>query len=139
MKAEFKKFIEKLVTNNNKSVLEAVEDGFEAIFEGYADVRDIEHEDALTMFNRQAAQTAMGHGNHVLQFLHNSAERNQQMYTLEDDDIELDYRDTIDYREYLAPTPETVRYEDDFGLTARDLADTPKVPQSDIDGFELNF
>lgn len=138
MKAEFKKFIEKLESDNNKSVLEAVEKGFEAIFEGYADVRDIEHEDALTMFNRQAANVAMGQGNPVLQFLQNSATRNQEMYTF-DDESELDNRDTIDYREYLTPIPEKTRHEDDFGLTAYDLSDKPEVSPDDINGFELNF
>lgn len=141
MKAEFKKFIQKLQTDDNKSVLEAVEKGFDVIFEGYADVRDIEREDALTMFNKQAAQVAMGQGNPVLQFLQNSAERNHQMYTF-DEEPELDGRDTIDYREYLTPLPEKRTFEDEFGLTASDLADDfSNNNQQSISGdeFELNF
>lgn len=138
MKAEFKKFIKRLETDENKSVLEAVQKGFDAIFEGYADVRDIEREDALTMFNRQAANVAMGQGNPVLQFLQNSAERNHSMYTF-DDEHDLDNRDTIDYREYLTPTQDVVKPEDNFGLTAFDLSDDHQMPQGDINGFELDF
>lgn len=140
MKAEFKKFIDKLETAENKTVLEAVQKGFDAIFEGYADVRDIETEDALTMFNRQAANVAMGHGNPVLQFLQNSAAKNAQMYTF-DDETELDGRDTIDYREYLEPTHDTSP-ESSFGLTAYDLAETDddgKIDFGDLDSFELDF
>jgi len=142
MKTEFKNFIEKLETDDNKSVLEAVEKGFNIIFEGYADVRDIEQEDALTMFNRQAANTALNQGNPVLQFLQNSAEKISQMY-VEDDEHELDNRDTIDYRDYVVNTPEKTSYADSLGLTASDLSESAPRKQSikndlGID-FELEF
>jgi len=142
MEAKFKSFIEKLETSNNKSVLEAVQSGYLAIFEGYADVRDVEHEDALVMFNRQAANVALGQGNPVLQFLQNSAEQTSQMYSF-DDETELDDNDTIDYREYIIPTPDKVSYADSLGLTASDLADdAPKRKQIDNDlgiDFQLDF
>lgn len=140
MKREFNKFISKLETEENKAVLEAVQKGFNAIFEGYADVRDIETEDALTMFNRQAANVAMGQGNPVLQFLQNSAAKNAQMYTF-DDESELDGRDTIDYRDYITPSHQPTQ-EDSFGLTAYDLADTDddgKLDFGSLDNFELDF
>ncbi len=143
MKAEFKKFISQLETSDNKVVLEAVKHGFNVIFEGYADVRDTESIDALSMFNRQAANVAMSQGNPVLQFLQNSAEQTSQMYTF-DEETELDGRDTIDYRDYIIPTEDELVKEDNFGLTAYDLADKSsdtqiKPASANIDDFTLDF
>jgi hypothetical protein len=132
MKHLLESFLEKLNSDDEK-LMEAVKDGFHTIFEGYADVREPERLDALTMFNQQAANMALNQGNPVLQFLQNSAATRQGMFTI-DDEPELDNFDTSYYRPtaydesdrvYIKNTPSGMRQhspESDFGLTAKDLA-----------------
>jgi hypothetical protein len=136
MEAKFKQFIDKLETTDNKLLIEAIQSGFNAIFEGYADVRDVETEDALTMFNRQAANVAMGHGNPVLQFLQNSAEKTSQMYTFDDED-ELDDYDTIDYRDYISSPETSDALANNLGLSASDLSISTN--DQGIGDFDLDF
>lgn len=120
MKHLLESFLNKL-DNNDPKLMEAIHNGFHAIFEGYADVRDPERPDALSMFNQQAANLALSQGNPVLQFLQNSAASRANMFTY-DDEPELDDFDTSDFNPVQnrrhVPRPE----ESNLGLTARDLA-----------------
>ena len=88
-------FLDKL-SSEDTTLMETIKNGFHCIFEGYADVRDIEAPDALTQFNRMAANTAMNMGNPILSFLQNSAMSRANLFSY-DDEPELDDFDTSDF------------------------------------------
>ena len=119
--------------NDTDPVMEAVIDGFNAIFEGYADVVEAERPDALSRYKQMAADVAMGHGNNALAFLQNSSARINELYSYGDDEPELDNFSATSYYEptsdddnnnvYINGSKKTFRtQEDSFGLTARDMA-----------------
>lgn len=132
-----KQFIDSFTTKENASLIESIHTGYSCIFEGYADVRDIETEDAVTMFNRQAAYNSSYGSNPVLSFLQRSSEMLQNKYT-EDPNPELDsIRTTIHYEptdgmqsydndlyeNYYETQANDEDYDNGFGLTSRDLKD----------------
>ena len=130
-----KEFIKAFETNDNKSLIESINTGYKCIFEGYADVRDIETEDAVTMFNRHAAYNSGFGENPVMSFLQRSGESLKNMYS-EDPNPELDYITTTihfnptdsiqsveSYDDYEEEEPSNDDYSDGFGLTSRDLKD----------------
>ncbi len=132
MKSILESFLKSL--NDTDPVMEAVMDGFSAIFEGYADVVEAERPDALSRYKQMAANTAMGQGNYALAFLQNSSARLNEMYSYGDDEPELDSFTATSYYEptsdddvnnvYISGGKKSFRAteEDSFGLTARDIA-----------------
>ena len=75
-------FLSKLKDNDNKLLVEAILSGYDAIFEGYADVVDMDRTDAVTRFSRSTAYDSMISGMPVLNFLNNSSEiLNNQFYS----------------------------------------------------------
>jgi hypothetical protein len=90
-------FLESLKTESNDECISHVKDGFQAIYESYADV--VEHkEDALSRFNNKAAQIAMNMGNGVQEFLKQSNKQIQRDYQFTDDASEdnVPYQSTVD-------------------------------------------
>ena len=119
MNDKFIQFLHKLENEQNKSLIESVRHGYSVIFEGYADVRDIESVDAVTMYNRRAAFDSSMNGNNVLAFLQNSSETLSNKYTYDDEDY-LDDNPTSEFNQYQAPKNQS--FEQNLGLTADDLA-----------------
>lgn len=137
MEQHLKKFLEALARDEDSPLMENVLKGYSCIFEGYADVRDIDTTDATTRFNRQAAFNASMDGNNIMAFLQNSSERLAGNYSV-DTEPELDNIITSDFN---APSygrsadvdisrqidaadynyPQT--FEDNLGLTPDDLKD----------------
>lgn len=132
-----KQFIDSFNTKENASLIESINKGYSYIFEGYADVRDIEQEDAVTMFNRQAAYNTQFGSNPVLAFLQRSNELLKNKYS-EDPNPELDLITTTihfeptdgiqtdvndSYENYYEPQAKDDDYDNGFGLTSRDLKD----------------
>jgi len=120
MKAKFDVFLGRLETETNKPLIEAIREGFNAITEGYADVRE-ERVSAMDNFNQMASMTASSLGNNVLNFLDSSSQKFAHLYTV-DEEPELDYRATSEFNQYHAPIVIKDEIEEDLGLTADDLA-----------------
>jgi hypothetical protein len=120
MNNKFNQFLDKLETKQNKSLIESIRQGYSVIFEGYADVRDIESVDAITKFSRQAAFNSSMEGNNILTFLQNSSEKLSNLYTY-DDEEHLDGNPTSSFNQYEAPIQKS--FEENLGLTAADLND----------------
>lgn len=116
MKAKFENFLKQLKTDENTPLIETIEKGFNAIQEGYADVRE-EKVDTLATFNQQASMLALSMGNPVLNFLQNSAESYDHLYT-EEEPSELDFNPTSTF--YQDQKVEKDEIEDSLGLTASD-------------------
>jgi hypothetical protein len=103
-----------------KAIHESVDNGFNAIFEGYADVRDIEGVvfDAFDKAQRFAAQQSP-----AMDLILRSQKKLEDMYT-EDSDSPLDNRPTSPFNQYVEYTynDRGDAIEDSLGLTAADLA-----------------
>lgn len=129
-----KQFIDSFKTDSNKSLIESINNGYKCIFEGYEDVRDIDTEDAVTMFNRNAAYNTNYGTNPIMAFLHRSGEELKCRYS-EDPNPELDVITTTIHFEptdgiqhesnedYYEEQPSVDDYSDGFGLTSKDLRD----------------
>lgn len=137
MEPDLKKFLHALSREENKSLMENVLKGYSCIFEGYADVRDVERVDATTQFSRRAAFNASMDGNNIMAFLQRSGESLADRYTVdyepELDNIgtsdfmspsygrshDLDSYEQIDAADYNQPKS----FEENLGLTSKDLAE----------------
>jgi hypothetical protein len=130
-----KQFIDSFKTDSNKYLIESINNGYKCIFEGYEDVRDIETEDAVTMFNRNAAYNTNYGTNPIMAFLHRSGEELRGRYS-EDPNPELDYiRTTVhfeptdgikveeSYDNYEEAETSDNDYSEGFGLTHKDMKD----------------
>jgi hypothetical protein len=130
-----KQFIDSFKTDSNKSLIESINNGYKCIFEGYEDVRDIDTEDAVTMFNRNAAYNTNYGTNPIMAFLHRSGEELRGRYN-EDPNPELDYiRTTVhfeptdginveeSYDNYEESETSDNDYSDGFGFSSKDLHD----------------
>ena len=130
-----KQFIDSFKTDSNKSLIESINNGYKCIFEGYEDVRDIDTEDAVTMFNRNAAYNTNYGTNPIMSFLHRSGEELRGRYS-EDPNPELDYiRTTVhfeptdgikveeSYDKYEEAETSDNDYSDGFGFSSKDLHD----------------
>ena len=130
-----KQFIDSFKTDSNKSIIESINNGYKCIFEGYEDVRDIDTEDAVTMFNRNAAYNTNYGTNPIMAFLHRSGEELRGRYN-EDPNPELDYiRTTVhfeptdgikveeSYDNYEEAETSDNDYSDGFGFSSKDLHD----------------
>lgn len=109
-----------------KAIHESVDNGFNAIFEGYADVRDIEGVvfDAFDKAQRFAAQQSP-----AMDLILHSQKKLEDMYT-EDSDSPLDNRPTSPFNQYVEYTynDRGDAIEDSLGLTAADLSVRGKRP-----------
>ena len=132
-----KEFLNSFDNYKDASLIESINNGYKCIFEGYADVRDVEQEDAVTMFNRHAAYNTQFGSNPVLAFLQRSGELLKNRYS-EDPNPELDLITTTvhfeptdgmeaygneSYEDYTEAQVNNDDYDDGFGLTSRDLKD----------------
>ena len=130
-----KQFIDSFKTDSNKYLIESINNGYKCIFEGYEDVRDIETEDAVTMFNRNAAYNTNYGTNPIMAFLHRSGEELRGRYS-EDPNPELDYIITTvhfeptdgikveeSYDNYEEAETSDNDYSDGFGFSSKDLHD----------------
>lgn len=135
MEQDLKKFLENLSREDNKSLMENVLKGYSCIFEGYADVRDVESVDATTRFSRQAAFNASMDGNNIMAFLQRSSENLANKYMVDTEpeldnigtsdytapsygrSYDLDSYDQVDAAEYNQPQS----FEENLGLTSKDL------------------
>ena len=118
---KFEEFLNRLKTDRNKSLIETIQKGFQAINESYADVRE-EKVSALVQFNEHAAMTASAMGNSVLNFLQRSSEGYSHLYK-EDTEPELDGNPTSEFNQYRVPIKPRDEIEDSLGLTAGELAE----------------
>lgn len=143
MQNKFENFLNRLKTDDNKVLIETIEKGFKAITENYGDFiirvdrfREEQKVPALDTFNDMAAMTAHSMGNEVLNFLKNSRERYNHLYTV-DDEPELDYNPTSEFNQYVAPHQRN-EIEDSLGLTSKDLSVSPSaVAEDDWDIFTV--
>ena len=119
MKAKFESFLSRLETTENKPLLETIQKGFKAITESYADLRE-EMPAAIDQFNTMANAKAMSMGNTVLNFLHNSSQQYNHLYS-EDTEPELDQNFTSEFNQYVEPPKPKDELETDLGLTAEEL------------------
>lgn len=136
MEPTLKHFLESLSRTNNSAVMETVLNGYKCIFEGYADVVDIESIDATTRFNQMAAYNASLDGNNILSFLQRSSERIASQYSV-DDEPELDlyststfnsnsYNNPVDLDHHIDAHEQNINprsFENNLGLTAQDMKD----------------
>ena len=135
MEHDLKNFLHTLSREENKSLMENVLKGYSCIFEGYADVRDIERVDATTQFSRRSAFNASMDGNNIMAFLQISSESLAGRYTV-DHEPELDNIGTSDFmtpsygRSHDLESYEQIdaadynqphRFEENLGLTSKDL------------------
>ena len=116
METKFEAFLGRLETADNKAVIEAIRQGFQAITEGYGDLREAPVQ-ANDNFSYMAAQTASSIGNDVLNFLGQSAEQRNHMFTV-DDEPELDDFDTSPFNQYSEPSVIVDEMEENLGLIA---------------------
>ena len=114
MKTKFETFLSRLETDSNRSLIETIRKGLNAITEGYGDLRETPVQ-AIDMFNQRAAMKASSIGNNVLNFLNNSAAENAHRFT-EDDEPELDGFSTSEFNQYVEEVPEYDEIENDLGL-----------------------
>ena len=133
-------FLSKLKDNDNKLLVEAILDGYNAIFEGYADVADVNTMDAVTRFSRSTAYDSMINGMPTLNFLNNSSDilNNHYYSKYPDTEPELDVYTTTSYMsdedmriiDPMAETDDEMQYmqhnmtdgfEDSFGFSSADL------------------
>ena len=132
-------FLSKLKDDDNKLLVEAIIDGYNAIFEGYADVADIDRTDAITRFSRGVAYDSLMSGMPTLNFLNNSSDilNNHYYSKYPDAEPELDVYMTTSYltdehmhiTDPLADTDDshymqqnaTDGYDDSFGFSSDDL------------------
>lgn len=132
-----KEFLTSFNNSADTSLIESINNGYKCIFEGYADARDIEQEDAVTMFNRHAAYNTQFGTNPVLAFLQRSGELLRNRYS-EDPNPELDLITTTvhfeptdgmqsyeneSYEDYTEAQTNDEDYDNGFGLTSKDLKD----------------
>ena len=125
-------FLSKLKDNDNKLLVEDILSGYDAIFEGYADVVDMDRTDAVTRFSRSTAYDSMISGMPVLNFLNNSSEiLNNQFYSKYPDmEPELDVYMTTSYM-----TDEDMRITDPMA----DADDSQYMQQNMTDGLDDSF
>lgn len=125
-------FLSNLKDDDNKLLVEAILDGYNAIFEGYADVADFDRTDAVTRFSRSTAYDSLMGGMPTLNFLNNSSEilNNQYYSKYPDVDPELDVYTTTSYL-----TDEDMRITDPMA----DADDSQYMQQNTTDGFEDSF
>ena len=113
-----KEFIGKV--GMTKSLTESIEAGFEAIFEGYADVRDTKQYNAFSQAKQKAASLSPA----MDIILRSEANLNRLYAEMGDAEPELDmFRTSIvpDYDDYV-PDPTGDIIEDSLGLTAGDIS-----------------
>src|SRR5574343_107900 len=110
-----KEFLNSFDNYKDASLIESINNGYKCIFEGYADVRDVEQEDAVTMFNRHAAYNTQFGSNPELDLITTTVhfEPTDGMETYGNESYE-------DYTEAQASNDD---YDDGFGLTTKDLKD----------------
>ena len=116
MKAKFESFLSQLETVENKSTIDTIRKGFEAVTEGYGDLREATVP-AIDSFNQMATNAANNMGNSVLNFLDNSSAQREHMFSI-DEEPELDGNPTSVFNQYEEFEPERDEIEDDLGLTA---------------------
>ena len=114
MNDKFDAFLSRLETDNNKALIETIRKGFNAITEGYGDLRETPVQ-AIDMFNQRAAMKASSIGNNVLNFLNQSTAENAHRFT-EDDESELDMFPTSEFNQYVEEVPEYDEIENDLGF-----------------------
>lgn len=110
------------------AIQESVDSGYNAIFEGYADVRDIEGVvfDAFDKAQRFAAQQSP-----AMDLILRSQKSLENMYS-DDADSSLDNRPTSPFNQHIEYTYQDRGdvIEDSLGLTAADLAVRGKQPDN---------
>ena len=116
MKAKFEAFLSRLETANNKPTIDTIRKGFNAITEGYGDLREAPVQ-AIDQFNHMAASTASSMGNNVLNFLNHSADQRKHMFSV-DEEPELDNYYTSEFNQYEEEFLERDEIETDLGLIA---------------------
>ena len=118
-------FLTNLESEDNHSLIEAIREGYECIFEGYADVVDVNYVDPVSRMNRQAAYDNSLNGNNALSILQRSSEiLNNDFYSrFPDNEPELDvYTTTVYTGDNMQAIESDNPYkdmDDDFDLTQK--------------------
>ena len=113
MKTKFEQFLEHLKTEDNKVLIETIQDGFNTIVESYADLRE-ERVSALDQFNDMVAMS-----NPILSFL--KCSKMELPTYKEDQEPELDFVPTSSFNQYNEPIPQKDEIQEDLGKTASEL------------------
>lgn len=116
MKAKFEAFLSRLETESNSTLIETIRKGFQAVTEGYGDLREAPVQ-AIDTFNQMAAMTASSIGNNVLNFLNTSRDLNKHKFTV-DEEPELDNYLTSEFNQYSEEIPEIDEFEENLGIAA---------------------
>ncbi len=125
-------FLSNLKDDDNKLLVEAILSGYNAIFEGYADVADFDRTDAITRFSKSTAYDSHMSGMPTLNFLNNSSDiLNAHYYSkYPDAEPELDVYTTTSYM-----SDEDMRIIDPMA----DSDDSQYMQHNITDGFEDSF
>lgn len=123
---KFNSFLNNLERDDNKSLVESIRQGFNVIFESYADVveNSVIHQDgtdAVTRFTRRTAYDSSMAGNNILAFLERSRNDLSSLYS-HDEEAELDTVHTSEFNQMLQTNIPKHSFEDNLGLTASDLS-----------------
>jgi hypothetical protein len=120
MKAKFEAFLSRLETEKNAPLMETIREGYKAVTESYADVVE-ETVSAVDTFNNMGAMASANMGNNVMNFLRNSANTLDNLYTI-DEEPELDNMPTSHFNQFEEEIIPKDEITEDLGLTTYDLA-----------------
>ena len=94
---QYKSFLHMLKRDDNTNLVECIEEGYNAIFEGYCDVRpdpSERQEDTVSRFNRNAARSQAQIGSFTLSKLVEFADNSKKINWTFDDESDLDNNST---------------------------------------------